>query len=283
MHRRLISLDALMRLLEVDQLIGGYSTILATGDMAKDMARHPGYAPIERESHQQMVARIRKFHEIASCMDMPVARSLSRDFLAVVEAATDTPTGKRLDRDQLVHLKAMRDQIIASFSLELTGKQFYLLSQSDAVLVAPSEPLWGSDFQGKFPSATYDLDEAAKCLAFGRGTASVFHLMRVTEIGLRAVHHCLGIPIALVGTDRNWGNIANRIRDDINKHSGWAEKDLFLEFHALLVAVKDAWRNATMHVENKYTPEEAEHIYHVARGFMRKLASRMDENGAPKA
>ena len=37
-----------------------------------------------------------------------------------------------------------------------------------------------------------------------------------------------------------------------------------------------------MHVQNKYTQEEAEHIYTVLRGLMMKIASKMDENGDPK-
>jgi hypothetical protein len=38
-----------------------------------------------------------------------------------------------------------------------------------------------------------------------------------------------------------------------------------------------------MHVENKYTTDEAEHIFVAVRGFMKKIASRMDENGQPVA
>jgi hypothetical protein len=53
--------------------------------------------------------------------------------------------------------------------------------------------------------------------------------------------------------------------------------------YALLDAVKDAWRNPTMHIETKYTPEEASNIFATVRGFMKKVAGRMDENGEPKA
>ena len=38
-----------------------------------------------------------------------------------------------------------------------------------------------------------------------------------------------------------------------------------------------------MHVESKYTDDEAEHILMAVRGFMKKLASRCDEEGNPKA
>jgi hypothetical protein len=61
------------------------------------------------------------------------------------------------------------------------------------------------------------------------------------------------------------------------------DPDFFGEIHVSLDAVKNVWRNATMHVENKYTPEEADHIFSAVRGFMRKLASRCDEQGLPLA
>jgi hypothetical protein len=36
-----------------------------------------------------------------------------------------------------------------------------------------------------------------------------------------------------------------------------------------------------MHVEMKYTGEEAEHIFIAVRAFLKTLASRLDENGKP--
>ena len=38
-----------------------------------------------------------------------------------------------------------------------------------------------------------------------------------------------------------------------------------------------------MHVENKYTDAEAEHLFVAVKGLMTKLASRMDEGGLPLA
>jgi hypothetical protein len=61
------------------------------------------------------------------------------------------------------------------------------------------------------------------------------------------------------------------------------DKDVFEEIYASLDAIRNPWRNATMHVKNTYTEEEAEHIAVVVRGFMVKLASRMDQEGNPKA
>jgi hypothetical protein len=38
-----------------------------------------------------------------------------------------------------------------------------------------------------------------------------------------------------------------------------------------------------MHVEKTYTEEQANHVFAVVRGFMEKVASRLDENGQPLA
>jgi hypothetical protein len=58
---------------------------------------------------------------------------------------------------------------------------------------------------------------------------------------------------------------------------------LFEDAYAALAAMQNPWRNATMHLDQKYTEEEAAYIFTVVRGFMGKLAARCDENGLPKA
>jgi len=159
------------------------------------------------------------------------------------------------------------------------------LSSSEKGLYAPDEPLFGNDVQAKFASSTYEIDEAGKCLAISRSTASVFHLMRILEIAIGAIRQCLGIRDPLKATDRNWGKILASIKDAIDQKTGWRrkDKDLFLEAYAHLDAVRAAWRNSTMHVEKTYTPEEAENVFRVVKGFMQTISTRMDENGDPKA
>ena len=153
----------------------------------------------------------------------------------------------------------------------------------------PNTPLFGSEFESKFLSGgVFELDEAAKCLALGRSTAAVFHLMRLMEISVRAVARYLEICDPLPG-DRSWGKVLENVRNGIKaKWPTVASREtgdgkLFDDLHASLDAVKNPWRNSTMHPANKYTAEEAEHIYAAVRGFAMKLASRCDENGEPKA
>ena len=137
--------------------------------------------------------------------------------------------------------------------------------------------------------AQFEIDEAAKCLALRRSTACVFHLMRVMEVGIKAVARCLGIPDPTKGSEKNWGKILKKIKDEIdnrNAAKSWKkakDQEFFLASHAHLDVVREAWRNPTMHVENKYTEEEAEDIFAAVKSFMRKLATRLSETGKPLA
>jgi hypothetical protein len=147
---------------------------------------------------------------------------------------------------------------------------------------------FGPNFRTQFSTAIFEVDEAGKCHALGRSTATVFHLMRALEIAIRAVARSLGIPDPVKDAERNWGRILEKIKKELERRQSAAawrsgDKEFFAEAYASLDAVRVAWRNPTMHVENKYTEDEAEHIFVTVRGFTKKLASRMDENGEPKA
>jgi hypothetical protein len=179
-------------------------------------------------------------------------------------------------------------RIIDRLTDELRLIYLYGVEAKNVKYLEPKEPLFGKDFQSAFPSAAFELDEAGKCLALDRSTASVFHLMRMMEIGLRAMSACLALPPPTKAGDRNWGSMLRAVNASIEaktKAGTWRgdDKATFAELYASLEAVRIAWRNATMHVENKYTDDEAEHIFITVKGFMKKLASRCDENGIPLA
>jgi hypothetical protein len=173
---------------------------------------------------------------------------------------------------------------------ELSDTKAFVLEGKRSDYFEPKEPLFGSDFEKKFLSAgVFELDEAAKCRAFGHDTAAVFHLMRLMEIGIRVTATCLGIPDPTKPNDRNWHEILKKIKGETDarfanktwKPSG--DKEFFDSAYVSLDAVRIAWRNPTMHIENKYTPDEADDVFVAVRLFIKKLASRMDEQGQPLA
>ena len=140
---------------------------------------------------------------------------------------------------------------------------------------------FGEEIPRKFPVTRDDIEEAGKCLAFGRATACVFHLMRVVEVGLRALAASLNNPNLDPKRNPNWETILRKGDEDLAKPLNqrspeWqADESFFSTAHANLRAVKDAWRNSTMHIERRYDPEEAEEVWNAVKAFMRHLSQKL--------
>ena len=202
---------------------------------------------------------------------------------AAIDDLVELMGHKRITADRL---REELSGISATLRRELSSAHLLTLKPDRGQYLEQTTPLFGAEVDTRFPSASYDLAEAGKCYALDRPTACVFHLMRVLEFGIEGTRKCLGIPDPVKAAERNWGTALRKINEAIAAKSSWqAPEDtgFFAEIHASLDAVRNVWRNATMHVEKKYTAEEAEHIFAAVRGFMTKLASRCDENGQPLA
>jgi len=168
-------------------------------------------------------------------------------------------------------MERMHDELSEVVCLRLdSGRQDYW-QQPD---------LFGEEVTRAFPSATYDIEEAGNCYALGRNTATVFHLMRVMEVSLRA----LGRKVGVTGTHAGWQNVMAKTKarlelrhDDPRAFQG-EERQFIADAQAQLTAVQHAWRNPTMHVERTYDDDKTEQILHAVRYFMRHLAKGLSES-----
>ena len=147
---------------------------------------------------------------------------------------------------------------------------FFFYMPSRQTELYDQKELFGSLVNTKFPSIQYDMIEAGDCYAMGRGTACVFHLMRIMEVGVQAFGSKLGV---LLVTDKNWQNILDEINKGIKAlpSKGVDTVDLS-QAAANLYAVKLAWRNEVMHPSDKYTLEEARDLVGQVKLFMEQLA-----------
>jgi hypothetical protein len=141
--------------------------------------------------------------------------------------------------------------------------------------------LFGAEVTKAFPSSetTYEITEAGKCLALGRHTATVFHLMRVLEKGLKALAAKLNIQFSIPFDYQNWQNIIEQIESEIKKldqqKAGQFKTDTLKSYSELAKQFryfKDAWRNTVSHSRESYGPEQALSIYRHVREFMVDLA-----------
>jgi hypothetical protein len=135
--------------------------------------------------------------------------------------------------------------------------------------------LFGQLVNDKFPASIDDIEEAGKCIALGRGTGAVMHLMRVMEVGLKSLGRMLTIPYA-----PSWESYLKQISDKIGakrriKGIKWKrDEPYFRDISGDLLVIKQAWRNPTMHIDRKYAPEEAIEIFRAVKALMQRLASR---------
>ncbi|HKX45433.1 MAG TPA: hypothetical protein VJP77_01910 [Planctomycetota bacterium] len=175
------------------------------------------------------------------------------------------------------------DELRVIFESELETQRFLCLHPTYGEHFENRRPFGEAVFES-FPSVAYDIEEAAKCLALGRSTATVMHLARVGELATRLLARRLDVAeewSALKGAERILKEIESRI-DGMKGKAKTMEDAAELEFLAdasgRLKDAKDAWRNPAMHARaEKYTEQEAKDIYDSMARLMRSLAGRLSE------
>lgn len=165
-------------------------------------------------------------------------------------------------------VKALRDR----FEDRLKTEWYFHVPAADRPYCGEKE-LFGDKVTKKFPKALEDIEEAGTCLALGRGTACVFHLMRAMEVVVQRLSTKLGIP----NPDREWGKLLSDMGKAIDAmpitpEAAKRKRNKWSEAHTHLYHVKQAWRNETMHPKKTYTQEQAREVFSASRVFMNHLA-----------
>jgi hypothetical protein len=138
----------------------------------------------------------------------------------------------------------------------------------------------------KFPITIRDIEEAGKCFALGRYTGCVFHLMRVAEIGLRALARDRRIkfdkksPIEL----KQWKEIFDKLENEEgrikNLPTNTAREAQFAFYHGAMMdlrAFQHLYRDRTMHAREFYDREQANKAMSRVASFMNTLAEKISE------
>jgi hypothetical protein len=160
---------------------------------------------------------------------------------------------------------------------ELKSILFLRVSPEFSKYYSTPQP-FGPEVADRFPSAIQDIEQGAKVLAYGAGTATVFHMMRIMEVGLRSLAGALKIPYA-----PSWESYLIQIEKKITaKHRTkgiqWKrDEPFFRDVAGDLQMVKIAWRNPTMHIVRHYNQDEAEDVFRGVKRFMNRLAEKLSE------
>lgn len=156
-----------------------------------------------------------------------------------------------------------------------------------------SQRLFGDAVFDAFKSARQDIEDAGNCLAAECSTAAVFHLMRVAEVGLRALAYdreahvfknaktLFEIPLELA----SWDQLIRELEDAEKAIQGYpqtmARERQFDFYHGAMMqyrAFKNVFRNNIMHTRDSYDRDEAISVYNKVKEFMEILAMHIKED-----
>jgi hypothetical protein len=166
------------------------------------------------------------------------------------------------DTERLIH------ELQGRIQDELEDTVLLLLSAKYGAIWESGAKAFGDATAAKFPTLTEDIAESAKCLATGRYTACVFHLMRIMESLVQQLGTKLGISIIdHKNWEKNWHNILEEVDKAVKLLPKSAETVRINEASAHLHAVKLAWRNEVMHPKETYTEEQANEVFSHVKAF----------------
>ncbi len=159
---------------------------------------------------------------------------------------------------------------------QLGRRKFYQLRPDVADLFENINP-FGDQVATRFPSASHDIAEASKCYACDRFDATVYHLMLAMEVALRCLAKRVNVkysPNWMVYLDK----IDKTLKSKAKKSSLRKSRLIFLgNASALLRAVKEAWRDDSMHIAGKYGPDQTRDIFMSVKAFMVHLSTELSE------
>ena len=233
---------------------------------------------IKRKHLEGLIDAFTKIGSGCEYLNLPAAKESCDEIVSLCSKADDTCSPKSSE------IEALFVELNKRIEVELKAHTYLCIPKEQSDFYKDPLKDWQTTIAA-FSKATYDIEEASKCLALRRNTACVFHLMRVIGAGVTALGKSLNEPTLDASHNLTWDNVLRRCAKELEKpfkemSPVWqSDKQFYATATTKLFAVKDAWRNPNAHeVGDKYTDEEAEDIYRTIRSFMRHLATKLNES-----
>jgi len=196
---------------------------------------------------------------------------------------------EKVDRPDTITttLNELLSQLRAGWDNELRKRLFMFIPMVDATFLN-KEAMFGPEVAEKISEANTDIQSAGNCYGTGNYTASVFHLMRVAEFGLRRIGRKLKVslrhkrkPITIEYAV--WDQVITACNNKIGKiRQGRVGKkrerllSLYSDAAQHCLFMKDIWRNNISHTRQPYNQPEALAVMARVKDFMRFLALMPD-------
>ena len=170
----------------------------------------------------------------------------------------------RILADEIRALKTIVTQYLPTFPIFLVSEMggFYpeaLLAENDQEILA--------EIRDQLPEQCQkDLNDAARCLAFGMSTAAVFHMMRAIEDMMKAYYHDLTgrtFKEANPKIQRNWGEYIKALKQALDEISVSDETKgrVGMSITSILYNIKEVHRNPICHPEVNAEKDEALQVF----------------------
>jgi hypothetical protein len=236
-------------------------------------------------SYQQTISKLKMFSDLQAMQDVFGDDDLR---LRIWRLQTELASSALLTSEILCRdMEGIRSQILIALSKR---KFAYIPPPVDGFF--EQDMLFGALVYHKFQSARADIRDAANCIAAGLDTASVFHLMRVAEIGFRYACRKAGITFRQRGKAHpkpidvefaGWEDLSQELQKKSNEWKSKLPKgekrERRIQFYADLsdqcLYLRDIWRDQTMHARRRYTMPESIAVFHRIKHFMNLLAEEI--------
>lgn len=246
-------------------------------ELTKKGTGHIQFQAVDLQKLTDVVGEVEQIAKSVGLTSTQQAAARTKLFLS--QAPLDNPSFGGLTM-QAVHCGTMfrhLADIASRVRDDCQARIYFQVPPENAELYQPATPPFGADVERVFPVAIDDVAEAGKCLALGQGTATVFHLMRVMEAGLRGLATELGIPYA-----PSWESYIKQLGDVLDSKNyaklsahQKTKRPFYQDVLGDLSAIKLVWRNPTMHIVKSYDIDRAKMIFGAVESFMRDLAANL--------
>jgi len=181
----------------------------------------------------------------------------------------EEPGCEKLSLDQAERLRSAMNLVRKTLDAEASQKKAFAASpkrgwEVDRLLNEPSSLFGGDVFSSFSDIARYDFQEACRCLAFERPTASAFHILRGTEAVLRDYYCAIVKQRRLEPKKRQWGPMVEQLRQRRQPPPG--------ELLDALDQIRRNYRNPTQHPEAIYDLDGCQDLIGLCISVVNKMA-----------
>jgi hypothetical protein len=179
----------------------------------------------------------------------------------------------------VAEIRALRESLEAAIRFV----RLYKYPREKAELLIKLQVEWAATIKA-FLSAQPEIEHGVDCYACGHDTAAVFHMMRVSEIGMRVLARERKVALKHPLEWSEWGDIIEEIERSFRGATQGMPRGLKLDamrsFYIPAIAQLRAFketRNKISHMRGQFDELDAQRTIQQVRDFMNGLSSKIGE------